>query len=357
MRVAFISWRDLANHQAGGSEVFIDRLATGLLRSGHQAMHLCGGPVAPRPYPVVETGGTYSQYLRAPFVHHRVARHWDLLVDTENGIPFFSPLWRRGPILTTLYHVHTDQWGQHFPASVAAAGRFVESRIMPRVYRGVPFLTISDSTVDALEGLGVARSRVHLLRTGVDPPTVAGVTRDPEPTFVCLGRLVPHKRVDLLLRAWERVRPTTGGRLLIVGDGPQRQELTALAGEGVTFTGKVDDDEKWRLLGRAWVLLHPAQHEGWGIAIIEAAAMGTPAIGFRAPGVQDAIEDGETGLLVRSEEELARAWVALAADPALRQRLSAGAVAHAATFGWDEVTAKFVAIAEEVVAQGRRRTA
>ena len=95
MRVLFLAWRDLAHPQAGGSEVLVDRLARGLIDRGHDAAVLCGGPVGARSYPVVDAGGTYSQYLRVPFAYHRHFSDVDLVVDVENGIPFFSPLWRR----------------------------------------------------------------------------------------------------------------------------------------------------------------------------------------------------------------------------------------------------------------------
>ena len=142
MRIAFMSWRDLANDLAGGSEVLIDRLAVGMMERGHEVTLLCGGPVAERPYPVVELGGTYSQYLRAPFVHHRTVRDWDLLVDTENGIPYFSPVWRRKPVLAFVNHVHTDQWGQHFGRVITGIGRTAEESCMPGStvgYRSSPF--------------------------------------------------------------------------------------------------------------------------------------------------------------------------------------------------------------------------
>ena len=58
MRVLFLTWRDLAHPQAGGSEVLVDRLACGLLERGHEPAVLCGGPVAPRPYPILDAGGT-----------------------------------------------------------------------------------------------------------------------------------------------------------------------------------------------------------------------------------------------------------------------------------------------------------
>ena len=349
MRIAFMSWRDLANEQAGGSEVFIDRLAIALLDMGHEVAHLCGGPVGIRPYPVFNMGGTFTQYARAPFVHHRVARDWDLLVDTENGLPYFSPLWRRKPILACVYHVHSEQWSQRFPPPLAAAGRFAEAKIMPLVYRRVPFMAISSSTASSLEDIGIERDRIHVLQSGVDLPSVTVGERSAEPLFICAGRLVPHKRIDLLLRVWSRVRPVVGGTLIVMGDGPDRASLQALAGDGVVFTGRVDEDEKWRLLGSAWALIHPAHHEGWGIVIIEAASVGTPALGFNVPGVRDAIIDGRTGILVNSEADLARQWIELSNDSSLRKRLSEGARHHASSFRWDQVARDFSIIASKVI--------
>jgi glycosyltransferase involved in cell wall biosynthesis len=350
-----MSWRDLANEQAGGSEVFIDRLAVALLRMGHEVAHLCGGPVGKRPYPVIDMGGTFSQYARAPLVHHRVVRDWDLLVDVENGLPYFSPLWRRNPILVCVYHVHSEQWNQRFSPSLAAVGRFVESKIMPIVYRRRTFMTISSSTALALEDIGVDRSRIHILQSGVDPPSVTGGERSLEPLFVCVGRLVPHKRVDLLLRVWNQVRPVVGGQLIVVGDGPDRAFLEDLAGDGVVFAGRVDENEKWLLLSRAWALVHPAHHEGWGIVIIEGAEVGTPALGFNVPGVKDAIVDGLTGILVETEADFVREWIELASNSSLRERLSEGARRHGSNFGWDQVARDFTVIATNVVQSATRQ--
>jgi glycosyltransferase involved in cell wall biosynthesis len=350
VRIAFVSWRDLANDLAGGSEVLIDRLAVELLALGHEVTLLCGGPVGERAYPVIDLGGTFSQYLRAP-VAHRAVRDWDLLVDVENGLPYFSPLWRRKAILACVLHIHSDQWEQRFPAPVAAVGRFTEAKVMPLVYRRVPFLAISESTADSLVGIGVDRRRIHVLPPGVDTPSTTVGARSPEPMFVSVGRLMPHKRIDVLLRAWEQVRPITGGRLVVIGDGPERDRLEAMAGAGVEFVGKVDEDEKWQLLGGAWALVHTAQHEGWGIVITEAATVGTPALGFDVPGVKDAVVDGVTGVLAGSEAELVKRWIEFTQSEPLRTRLSAGARRHAATFGWDRVAADFATIAAEVVAE------
>ena len=348
MRFLFLTWRDLAHPQAGGSEVLVDRLAVGLVERGHEPAVLCGGPVAPRPYPVVDAGGTYSQYLRAPFAYRRHFADVDLVVDVENGIPFFSPLWRRKPVVCLVHHVHEDQWATRFPGPVARLGRVLEGRAMPAVYGRSLFLAVSESTRHALTAIGVPDTRVRVITEGVEADQ-AVVDRSPTPLFTVLGRLVPHKRVDLVLRAWRVIQPIVGGELVVIGDGPERQRLERLAGPGVTFAGHTSEEEKWRLLRRSWFLVHGAHHEGWGIAVIEAAACGTPTLAFDVPGVRDAVVDGETGVLVDFEAELAGAWVTLASDEPWRARLGAAARARAAALSWNATVTQFLAVADEAV--------
>jgi glycosyltransferase involved in cell wall biosynthesis len=352
MRVLFLTWRDLAHPQAGGSEVLVDRLALGLMERGHEPAVLCGGPIAPRPYPVVDAGGTYSQYLRAPFAYRRHFSDVDLVVDVENGIPFFSPLWRREPVLCLVHHVHEDQWAMRFPGPVARLGRVLEGRAMPAVYGHSLFLAVSESTRRALVDIGVPGEHIRVMTEGVDIEAidVPTVERSATPLFVVLGRLVPHKRVDLLLRAWRVVQPIVGGELVIIGDGPERPYLETLQGPGVTFAGHVSEEEKWRLLRSAWLLVHGAHHEGWGIAVVEAAACGTPALAFDVPGVRDAVVDGQTGVLVDFEPELSAAWVHLTQDAEWRTSLGAAARRRAGELSWDATVAQFLAVADEALA-------
>ena len=238
----FIAWRDLANRLAGGSEVLVDQLATGLLARGHQVALLCGGPVAERPYHVQRTGGTYSQFLRAPLAYLRNFRDTDLIVEVCNGMPFLVPLWSRRPVICLVNHVHTELWPIRFRPPVSTVGRRIESTVMPWVHRENLFLTVSSSTAESLVQMGVGADRIRQICNGVvrpDPPT----PRSPDPLFVALGRLTDYKRLDLLLRLWERVRHVVGGQLVIAGDGPERARLEALAGPGVVFTGRVSEQD------------------------------------------------------------------------------------------------------------------
>lgn len=348
-RILFVSWRDLAHSQAGGSEVLIDQLARACLQRGHEVGLMCGSPTAPRPYQVVALGGQFSQYLGAPLKYARCFRGWDVLIDVENGIPFFSPLWRRGPVVCLVHHVHGEQWRLRFPQPFAAAGRALEERAMPWVYRRSRFLCVSPSTASSLAEIGVPPERVQILPMGVDLPDGPNDRRSPTPLFVALGRLVPHKRLDLLLRLWERVRSRVGGRLVIVGDGPELGWLRRLAGEGVEIRGRVSEDEKRELLQRAWLLLHPALHEGWGIVVTEAAAAGTPALAFDVPGVRDAVINNETGVLAGSEEQFIDEWIALAEDHRRRDKLGTAARDSAHRAPWSATADAFLAVLDDAI--------
>lgn len=349
LRAVFTAWRDLAHPSAGGSEVVVDRLITGLLERGHLATLVAGGPIGHRDYPVLPAGGTYGQYLRAPWIARRF-KHWDLLVDVANGIPFFSPLWWAGPRLCFVHHVHGQQWDQYFPRPIARGGRFVEGRVVPALYANAHFAAVSPSTERALQAVGVDADRIHVVHNGIDERLLReSPTRSPEPHFVALGRLAPNKGVDRLLDAWASVHPVVGGRLVVLGDGPSRDALEARRAPGVEIRGRVTEDEKIDLLGAAWLLIHGAHHEGWGLAIMEAAGLGTPALAYRTDGVRDSVVDGETGVLVDDEQGLVDAWVRLAGDGARRAELGAAARRRAVRYTWDRTVEEFLVAARATI--------
>jgi glycosyltransferase involved in cell wall biosynthesis len=346
--ILFVAWRDLANPRAGGSEVLVDRLADGMAARGDRVSLLCGGPVAPRRYQVIRSGGSYTQFLRAPMAYQRRLRDCDLVVEVCNGMPFFAPLWTRRPVVCLVNHVHTELWDVRLPRPLASVGRFTESRVLPWVQRKNLFLTVSSSTAAALADIGVSKDQIRTVCNGVEPPQPL-TPRSQEPLFLALGRLTDYKRIDLLLRLWERVRHVVGGQLVIAGDGPERARLEALAGPGVSVIGRVTEEEKHRLLCSAWMLLHPAMIEGWGIVIVEAAIRGTPGIGFDVPGLRDSVVHGETGLLVRNEGQFASAWASLALDHRTREALGRAARERALRLHWSAAVEGFAAVADEAM--------
>jgi glycosyltransferase involved in cell wall biosynthesis len=348
MSILFVAWRDLANPRAGGSEVLVDQLASGVFARGHQVTLLCGGPVAERPYRVARNGGTYSQFLRAPLAYLRHFRNYDLIVEVCNGMPFLAPLWCRRPVLCLVNHAHTELWPIRFRPPLSTAGRRIENSLMPWVHRKNLFLTVSPSTAEALQQMGVGQDRIRQICNGVvrpDPLT----PRSPDPLFLSFGRLADYKRLDLLLRLWDRVRHVVGGKLVIAGDGPERARLEAIAGPGVVFTGRVSEQEKHRLMCSAWLLVHPALIEGWGIVVAEAAIRGTPVVAFDVPGLRDSVVHGQTGMLVQTEGQFASEWASLTIDRPRREQLGQAARTRALQLHWSAAVEGFAGVADEAI--------
>jgi len=269
-----------------------------------------------------------------------------VVVDVINGVPYFSPVWRRGPSVCLVNHVHTEHWGLWFPGPLAQAGRCLEGRIFPAFYQRRLFVAVSASTAGSLVEIGIPADHVRIVPNGVDhqegPPV-----KSPEPLFIAIGRLVPHKRFDILLRLWEKVRPVTGGRLVVVGEGPDRERLRAMAGPHVHFQGWVSEEDKQRLLAEAWLLVHPASVEGWGLVVMEAAVHETPTLGFQVAGLRDSVVNGLSGALVESEDQFAAEWVRLANDGHTRSAYGRYARRRAAEFSWDRTVDGFCAVGEE----------
>ncbi len=101
--------------------------------------------------------------------------------------------------------------------------------------------------------------------------------------------------------------------------------------------------EKFDLLKRAHVLLAPFVREGWGISVIEANAVGTPAVGYTVPGLQDSIVHGDTGLLVRPLDPgaLAEAAKQILCNPLMAEKFSRNALEWSRRFSWDEAAKEF----------------
>lgn len=347
--VVFLVWRDCGHPEGGGSETFVERVATHLAAHGTQVT-ICTAayPGVPRKetrdgVTFRRRGGRLSVYLHGLlFLLGRTGRRADTVVDVQNGVPFFSRLVRRRGLLVLVHHIHREQWQIIYPGLVGHLGWWIESRLAPRLYRGVPYLTVSEATRRELAELGVEAVRVDVVQNGIDVPRPDVVApAAPTPTVCVLGRLVPHKQIEHALEVVARLTDDLPQlHLDVIGDGWWRDRLDdhvrALGiGDHVTFHGFVPDDRRDALLDRAWVLLVPSVKEGWGIAIMEAAARGVPAIAYAtAGGVTEAIVEGETGRLVHDLDGLAKRCEELLRDDELRARMAASARERAARFDW-----------------------
>ena len=367
MRIALLNWRDLTHPEGGGAERYAQTVCAGLARRGHDVTMFCAAHSGAAPveeidgYRLVRRGGRSTVYpatLRALSRSSRAHGGYDVVIDTQNGLPFWSPLATRAPVVSLVHHVHREQWPVVFGPVMARVGWGLESRVSPRVYRGCPYVTVSGRSRDELIGLGVRRGDIEVIHNGTDRPMALGVERAPRPTVVVLGRLVPHKRVELAIDALARLRELVPGvELRVVGDGWWRHRIeeharaVGMAG-AVHFLGYVDEVTKHRELSRAWVALAPSAKEGWGLNVVEAASHGVPTVAHHgAGGLSESIVDGRTGVLVDDVDGMARAAARLLRDEAMRTAMGERAREQAALHSWEGAVAAWERLLERVVAQ------
>lgn len=180
------------------------------------------------------------------------------------------------------------------------------------------------------------------------------------PVVLAVGRLVYYKGVDVLLEA---LAATSAPRLVIVGDGPLRPRLEALAarlgiGSRVLWLGTVSDADLAAAYSASdvFVLSSVAPSEAFGIVQVEAMAAGLPVVSTRlGTGVEEVNRDGETGLLVRpgASGDLVAALERLLGDEPLRRRLGAQAREHAQTFSPERLLPRYRELYAEVAARPR----
>ncbi|MEO0605049.1 MAG: glycosyltransferase, partial [Myxococcota bacterium] len=116
------------------------------------------------------------------------------------------------------------------------------------------------------------------------------------------------------------------------------------AEEWCTIEGRVAPDVLLDAYRSAWLVASTSRAEGWGMTLTEAAACATPAIATRIPGHSDAVVDGQTGILVDTDDELAPAITRLLTDHDLRRRHAAAAAARSALFSWDRTAHDTLAV-------------
>lgn len=347
-RVHILAWRDLADVEAGGSELHAATIARLWSEAGLEVVmrtsYAQGAPpeAVRDGYRVIRRAGRYAIFPRAALAELR-GRHGkrDALVEIWNGVPFFTPLWAHGPRITFLHHHHEKMWPLVLAPKYAKLGALLETRVAPKLYRRTSIVTLSESSrAELIAKMGFDPKRVRVVPPGIDARYSVAGDKSEHPLVVAVGRLMPSKGFDRLIGAIDEVRRARPDvELVIVGDGSERDALLRRVGElhateWVRLVGRVSDAELVSLYRRAWLVASASVSEGWGMTLTEAAACGTPAVATRIAGHADAVDNGRSGMLVDSDRELAGTITRVLTDDPLRRLLGEGALAHARNFTW-----------------------
>lgn len=350
MRFLMLNWRDPRNPLAGGAERVTLAYLKALVERGHEiywfTFDFPGG--APEEMfdgiKIVRGGGKGSSVWKA-IQWYRRQPHFDLVIDQHHGIPWYAPWWCKTNCVAYIHEVLGPIWNSFYRWPLSGVGQFQE-RWTHWLYRNVPFWTPSASTQKILQQHGV--KTIHVIPNGTETPVLSELESKPLKSplrLVAVSRLAPNKRVNHAIKVVQILQQRgVDARLTIVGMGDMENFLRqAVREQGlekhVEFTGLLDESQKNDCLRRAHFLIHTSIREGWGLNVIEANAMGTPAIVYPVGGLVDSTLHDETGIVAQTEtpEAMAEALVDILAHPDKYQSYRMKAWERAKAFHWSQV--------------------
>jgi glycosyltransferase involved in cell wall biosynthesis len=353
MRFLMLNWRDPNNPLAGGAERVTQGYLSALAKRGHQVFWFAYDFPGATPIEIIEGVSIIRAGRIGTSIVH--ARQWlrrqeqfDLVVDQHHGIPWFAPWWARANCVAYVHEVLGPIWGAFYPWPISMLGRWQE-RWVHWLYRRVPFWTSSESTKKGLQQHGVRD--VTLLSYGVDTIALSSLEKkslEVPLKLIVVSRLAANKRIDHAIRALQLLlEKGLAGRLTIIGRGEVEPQLRRLVqdlqlSQQVVFTGQISEREKDAFLRNAHFLLHTSLREGWGLNVIEANAMGTPALVYPVEGLIDSTLHQKTGLVAAAEtpESLVACLEAALAEPKQYGIYRRNAWERAKSFHWDNVLPK-----------------
>ncbi len=258
------------------------------------------------------------------------------------------------PFVVTLQGELTMDAAQIFQKSESARTMMRSSLAAADAITGCSGQTVAEAQEFFGQPFG---ERARVVYNGIRLQDFQGVTphAHSQPYILGIGRHVPQKGFDVLLRAYALGRKAaldkgqTWPDLLLAGDGAQHEAFKTLSqqlnlGEAVHFVGRVDRAGAVALFKGCSFFVLPSRHEPMGIVNLEAMAAGKAVVASRVGGVPELVSDGENGLLVPPDDApaLSQALTRLVQDPTLNARLGENGARRARDFDWDAITAQYL---------------
>jgi len=314
MKILF--WSEKFWPLIGGAETFGINLISKLRDRGHEVIVITSTDDL-NELPAEDTHKNVPIY-RFPFQEALSGKEIAQVIACKRGVAQlkrrFKPdlIHLNGVSASTLFHLQTAD-SQTTPVLVRMNQEIHSQEgagtntLMYKVLKNAAWVTSVSQEVhhQACKWIPDIRSRSSMIYTGVQKPT-----RSPSPlpfhppVLVCLGRLVQQKGFDLALTALASIRHRFPNiRMVIAGDGPERQQLQQQVAELdleklVEFRGWVEPSKVFELLNSASLVIIPSRHEGLPQVAIQAAMMARPIVGTRVSGIPEVVQHHETGLLI-----------------------------------------------------------
>lgn len=359
LNILIFNWRDTKHRWAGGAEVYIQELAKRWVKDGNRVTLFCGNGTKRKRnekidgVKIIRRGGFYMVYVWACLYYiFKFRGEYDVIIDCENGIPFFTPLYLKIPTFLLIHHVHQEVFRKSLKAPFATLATFLETTVMPFIYKNIQVITVSPSSKEEILRHKLTKAEPIVIYNGVDLKKFKPGKKNKKPLILYVGRLQYYKSLHIFIKAAKVIlNKIPEAQFVIAGEGEQRKKLEKYArimgiSEGIKFLGRVTERQKISLFQKAWVFVNPSFMEGWGLTTIEAAACGTPAVASNVPGLRDSILNPHTGFLVPygKSDKFAEKILKLIENERLRNRLSRKAIKWSSQFTWEKSAAAFYSV-------------
>ncbi len=264
------------------------------------------------------------------------------------------------PRVATYHDVWLGEWVHNLGWISGLVGEVMERHVLSKTWDRI--IANSEATRQKLLAARARTPAIEVVYNGIALEDFAGLggPKFEQPTICYVGRLVRYKRVDDLLRAAVRVRGRVPDlRVKIIGSGPEEQRLRALAAElelggCAEFVGFVPRHrDVLETMARSHLACLPSAVEGFGMAVIEAMACGTPVVASALAPIREITREGQGGLLFPCADvaALAAKLTEMLTDAALRHRCEEQARVLARDYDWKPLAAKAEAVYEAVLRQ------
>lgn len=359
MNILIFSWRGLGHPDAGGAESVIHHHAKAWVKAGHKVTLFTSFFKGAKPEEMIDgvvikrQGGQYlSVHVKSFFWYIFQKQKFDLVIDNFHGLPFFIPLYVRSKKIAFIQEVTKEVWFLNpltwpLNLTLGVIGYFSEPLIF-LLYKKIPFMTASKSTEDDLASLGIAKNNITIVPHGVVVREPTFKLKEKKQTITYFGVLSKDKGIEDALKCfslldkarhgdfnfWVIGRPETMKYRLKLNELIKKLGLTGK----IKMWGFVPEDLKFKLLAKSHVLINPSVREGWGLVVIEGAAMGTPTIGYNVPGLRDSILNNQTGIICQENtaENLCFNVIKLLDDKSRYNQMCLKAIKMSKQFSWEK---------------------
>lgn len=354
MKILIINWRDIKHPNSGGSEIYFYEIAKRLVRNGHEVVWLTSGFKNSKEIDnyngikFIRTGRKFSMYFMIPLKYlFNLRKNFDIIIDVENGIPFFSPVYKmnkNSKVILHIHHIHKDVWFRELPKILAEIGWCLERKIMPLIYKNCDIITLSESSKKQIIKNKISKKKnIYVINPGVKKYKLNKIKKTKEPSILFLNRIKKYKGLETLLNAIKILQDQgIYFKTKIAGSGEDLKKIKKLSLnlklKNIDFLGRITEKEKIRLMQESWIFVNPSMKEGWGIVNIEASYCGTLVIGSNVDGIRDSVLNNKSGLLFkeRDAKDLAEKIKQVLESKSKKQRLSKEAKKWASNFSWDK---------------------